>query len=215
MCWPKRYFQRSTLQQLIWAGHCYCDTVLFFAFDWFFPFLNILSVSVIIADQGLTERQAFAPSEKSPPQGSPVLCSRERWCPREGRNTKTGFLESLLRWLLSLQMGILASVPELLHATPVGWRWWRTGWEEVCQWTQARNQAWTLLYLRMEVVQHDNVCSCSGCLSGLFCWTTLYLNLTTETTHRAGDFHGLEKQTRFMFWASLQIMNVLSGIPVW
>lgn len=86
---------------------------------------------------------------------------------------------------------------------------WRTGWEEVCQWTQARSQAWTLLYLRMEVVQHYNVCSCSGCLSGLFCWTTLYLNLTTETRHRAGDFHGLEKQTRFMFWVSLQIMNVL------
>lgn len=203
--WPKRYFQRSTLQQFIC---CFCDMVLFFAFDCFFSILEHL-VCLIIADRGLTERQAFGPSEKSPPQGSPVLCSRERWCPREGRNTKTGFQESLLRLLLSLQMGILASVPELQHVTPVGWRGEGQGERKSVNEHKPEIQAWTLLYLRMEVVQHYNVCSCSGCLSGLFCWTTLYLNLTTETTHRAGDFHGLEKQTRFMFWVSLQIMNVL------
>lgn len=120
--WPKKDTSKINTSAVHMGGALLLQHGAIFRIWLFFFFIPEHLVCVIIADRGLTERQAFGPSEKSPPQGSPVLCSREKWCPREGRNTKTGFQESLLRWLLFLQMGILASVPELQHVTPVGWR---------------------------------------------------------------------------------------------
>lgn len=50
---------------------------------------------------------------------------------------------------------------------------------------------YNICHLRLKVVQHDDVCSRSGCLPALLCWTTLHLNLTAEAAHRAGSFHRL------------------------
>lgn len=68
------------------------------------------------------------------------------------------------------------------------------------------------LYLRLKVIQHNDVCSCSGCLSALLCRAALHLNLTAEATHWPGTFHSLHnKQGWFLFllnllWAHLNII---------
>lgn len=80
---------------------------------------------------------------------------------------------------------------------------WRTEWEEIWQWKWAMNQAWITLYLGTKVVQHYYICSCFCCLSGFLSRATLYINLTTETTHWAGGFYSLNKPKQgFIFWVS-------------
>lgn len=54
-------------------------------------------------------------------------------------------------------------------------------------------------HLRLKVVQHDDVCSRSGCLPALLCWATLHLNLTAEAAHRAGSFHRLGSKQGCVF----------------
>lgn len=86
MCNKKRFEQCAGQKDTSKGQHFSSSYGRGFAFaTWcFFSHLTVFffipehPVCVIVADRGLTERQAFGPSEKSPPQGSPVLCSRER-----------------------------------------------------------------------------------------------------------------------------------------
>lgn len=68
------------------------------------------------------------------------------------------------------------------------------------QWKWKINHAFHPLYLRLEVVQHNNVCSCSSCFSGFLYRAALHLNLTAEATHRAGSFYSLNSKHKLL-WA--------------
>lgn len=77
---------------------------------------------------------------------------------------------------------------------------WQSGWKP-----GDKNEKWpgmcsfNILYLRLKVIQHNDVCSCSGRLSALLCGAALHLNLTAEATHWPGTFHSLEDKQGCFF----------------
>lgn len=55
-----------------------------------------------------------------------------------------------------------------------------------------------MLYLWLKVVQHNNICFCTSCLSGLFQRAALHLNLIAEATYTAGSFYSLGEISAFL-----------------
>lgn len=139
-----------------------------------------------------------------------------------GRNTEAGSQESHLRWLLSVELGTLPSVLEQQRGAPSVRDGMEEGsiisckvaaWVETRQWKLEINQAFNILYLRLKVVQHNNVCSCSSRLSGLLCRAALHLNLTAEATRRAGSFYSLRNKQVLVFDVSWAHPN-LKQMPI-
>lgn len=85
----------------------------------YFHFINKSWIGTVTVIGKLLERQqVFEPWGRSLPQGSPGLCSPERWCPHGGRNTGAGSLRSPLHWPRLAQKGTPPSEAGLLHGVP-------------------------------------------------------------------------------------------------
>lgn len=54
-----------------------------------------------------------------------------------------------------------------------------------------------ILYLRLKVIQHDDVCSSSGSFPALLCRAALHLDLTAEATQWPGSSHSLHNKQDF------------------